>query len=628
MKASAITPTQHSPSPQGLSLQASSQTPAFENNRHDAIQFKEMKDITHNSPRTVAQRQAFDEAFGDSSANSKPNSTGMPDTLKTGLESYSGIDLSDVKVHYNSSRPAQLQALAYAQGKEIHLGPGQEKHLPHEGWHVVQQRQGRVKPTSQMKGGVYINDNDGLEREADAMGAKAMNVKLEPVNYNELDDVGVSNFQNGAIQLVKGLTKGTVVSVTDPVTKVISQGMIIDVMEDNYKISFGVKVIDIEEKHVTLPEAKSPSAAVLVSDNLPLTGAAGLAPPLAHAGGPSIPNAAAASGEVTPETSLKDFKAPVNKPGPDKNVAVQDNPTVPPKVAATPASAMGGMSVAVGDSKEKDSKNSWPIVSDHRITKSELVQEITVIKQKLKQNPDVPELEWRPFKFIEDTTIDVMKTYIPKIQTTQEVKLKIKEGYYNLKERIRTSYLSKVKLNNATFLKEWALTTEYLKMGIPVWQSKINSTEQTRADLAPHKLRESFQEGDANKILSDKAPGFYAFVVPLTFPFKKKIKIGPEANVATTFHPTRSEGHSALATKDNRKKISAGKVSLVKGVLFAGVVTIGEGGKVLKWTNDSGHYTISRKRAKDSGDEAGVITLEQLVAMGFPFPIDKYEDIE
>jgi hypothetical protein len=62
--------------------------------------------------------------------------------------------------------------MAYAQGAEIHLGPGQERHLPHEAWHVVQQKQGRVKPTLQTKG-VPINDDSGLEREADVMGDKA-----------------------------------------------------------------------------------------------------------------------------------------------------------------------------------------------------------------------------------------------------------------------------------------------------------------------------------------------------------------------------------------------------------------------------------------------------------------------
>ena len=69
---------------------------------------------------------------------------------------------------------AQLNAHAYAQGNEIHVAPGQEQHLPHEAWHVVQQAQGRVKPTMQMKAGVPVNDDAALEDEADAMGAKAL----------------------------------------------------------------------------------------------------------------------------------------------------------------------------------------------------------------------------------------------------------------------------------------------------------------------------------------------------------------------------------------------------------------------------------------------------------------------
>ncbi len=104
------------------------------------------------------------------------NHTGMPNRLKTRLESLSGMDLSGVRVQYNSPKPASINALAYTQGQDIHVGPGQEKHLPHEGWHVVQQMQGRVKPTIQAKG-VSINDDEELEREADVMGAKALQMK-------------------------------------------------------------------------------------------------------------------------------------------------------------------------------------------------------------------------------------------------------------------------------------------------------------------------------------------------------------------------------------------------------------------------------------------------------------------
>ncbi len=99
----------------------------------------------------------------------KPNNTGLPDNLKAGVENLSGYSMNDVKVHYNSDKPAQLQASAYTQGTDIHVASGQEKHLPHEAWHVVQQKQGRVQPTVQLQG-VNVNDNEGLEREADVMG--------------------------------------------------------------------------------------------------------------------------------------------------------------------------------------------------------------------------------------------------------------------------------------------------------------------------------------------------------------------------------------------------------------------------------------------------------------------------
>ena len=102
---------------------------------------------------------------------SPPNRTGLPDALKAGVEALSGISMDNVQVHYNAARPAQLQAHAFAQGSDIHVAPGQDQ--PHEAWHVVQQAQGRVRPTVQMGGGTVVNDNDRLEREADGMGSKA-----------------------------------------------------------------------------------------------------------------------------------------------------------------------------------------------------------------------------------------------------------------------------------------------------------------------------------------------------------------------------------------------------------------------------------------------------------------------
>ena len=108
----------------------------------------------------------------DTVCQQKPNNTGLPDNLKAGVESLSGFSMDDVKVHYNSSQPATVQALAYTQGTDIHVAPGQEMHLPHEAWHVAQQLAGRVEPTTEV-GGMPVNDNIDLEHEADVMGARA-----------------------------------------------------------------------------------------------------------------------------------------------------------------------------------------------------------------------------------------------------------------------------------------------------------------------------------------------------------------------------------------------------------------------------------------------------------------------
>ncbi|WP_300355592.1 DUF4157 domain-containing protein [Fluviicola sp.] len=129
----------------------------------------------------------------------KENKTGLPDNLKSGVENLSGHSLDDVKVHYNSDKPSALQAHAYAQGTDIHVAPGQEKHLPHEAWHVVQQKQGRVQPTRQLKGTTNINDDSALEKEADVMGAKS----LSATEVTEKKTLSNSKSQQETAQLVE-----------------------------------------------------------------------------------------------------------------------------------------------------------------------------------------------------------------------------------------------------------------------------------------------------------------------------------------------------------------------------------------------------------------------------------------
>lgn len=118
---------------------------------------------------------------------------GLPARLRAGVESLSGIAMDDVRVHRNSSEPAKLGALAFTRGTQIHLAPGQEEHLPHEAWHVVQQKQGRVRPTTQMKG-LAVNAEPALEVEADRMGHRSATTlattgKHEPVRQPRRDSI-------------------------------------------------------------------------------------------------------------------------------------------------------------------------------------------------------------------------------------------------------------------------------------------------------------------------------------------------------------------------------------------------------------------------------------------------------
>lgn len=140
--------------------------------------------VDSSSQSATLQRHALlaDGTVQRASLPPRPNNTGMPDNLKSGIESLSGFSMDDVRVHYNSSKPATVQALAYTQGMDIHVAPGQEKCLPHEAWHVAQQMAGRVSPTTNING-IPVNDNAALEHEADVMGEKAVQcVKTKSVS--------------------------------------------------------------------------------------------------------------------------------------------------------------------------------------------------------------------------------------------------------------------------------------------------------------------------------------------------------------------------------------------------------------------------------------------------------------
>lgn len=202
---------------------------------------------------------AVDSQLVQRMASGQPeNRTGLPDRLKAGVEQLSGLAMDDVRVHYNSTKPAQLQALAYTQGTEIHVGPGQERYLPHEAWHVVQQAQGRVKPTMQLKGRVSVNDNVRLEHEANKMGVKAIsNTDLNQVprvqpttQFQRATSLGRLQVQSMPAVLQRVQEKGTIKS-----HRSIPVGTQVGILKDNgkmYQVEYDNQKYWVEKHQVTL----------------------------------------------------------------------------------------------------------------------------------------------------------------------------------------------------------------------------------------------------------------------------------------------------------------------------------------------------------------------------------------
>lgn len=128
---------------------------------------------------------------------------GMPEDLVNGFKAATGHDLSNVNVHYNSDKPAQVGALAYAQGNDIYLGPGQAQHLDHEAAHLVQQREGRVQANAAVNG-MAVNNSKSLESEADALAARARQMKAAPATGAQ-----AGGYQSKALQM-RADTRGAV----------------------------------------------------------------------------------------------------------------------------------------------------------------------------------------------------------------------------------------------------------------------------------------------------------------------------------------------------------------------------------------------------------------------------------
>jgi hypothetical protein len=103
--------------------------------------------------------------------------TPLPAAVRAKVEAAFDTDFSAVRVHQDE-QAAAAGAVAYAHGDDLHFQPGAydpssaagQELLGHELTHVVQQRNGQVSVQGKDS---PLNDDAGLEAEADAMGAMA-----------------------------------------------------------------------------------------------------------------------------------------------------------------------------------------------------------------------------------------------------------------------------------------------------------------------------------------------------------------------------------------------------------------------------------------------------------------------
>ncbi|KAG1713889.1 hypothetical protein GQR58_002368 [Nymphon striatum] len=137
-------------------------------------------------------------------ADNVSETPGLPKGLRSAVERLSGVSLDGIRIHMGSSAPRQIGARAFARGSDVHVGPGETASIPHELWHVTQQRQGRVKPSGRLIDGTPLNNAPALEREATDMGARAMAERgLQPFVYCTCANVCLATSRTIAFYILK-----------------------------------------------------------------------------------------------------------------------------------------------------------------------------------------------------------------------------------------------------------------------------------------------------------------------------------------------------------------------------------------------------------------------------------------
>ena len=126
---------------------------------------------------------------------------GIHDGLINGFAKTTGHDLSDVNIETNSPEPAKVGAHAFAQGNNIKVAPRQEKHIPHEMGHVVQQREGRVKANTQVNG-MPVNDDKGLEKQFSPAQLQVIQLKSVTTDFGEFRTDKLEPLDSGGVNCI------------------------------------------------------------------------------------------------------------------------------------------------------------------------------------------------------------------------------------------------------------------------------------------------------------------------------------------------------------------------------------------------------------------------------------------
>lgn len=201
-------------------------------------------------------------------------SSALPAPVKAKMQNAFAFDFSPVRVH-DGGEARSLGALAYTQGTDIHFAPGQydpgsprgQELIGHELAHVVQQSEGRVAATTQFKG-VGLNEDAGLEREADDWGARAS--RGESVGRGggaaaaaARPDAPVQRFKDYAAigeedaKKTKHWANGTALRVADDGTAAVARASIAG-SQEMYVLSSRLPAInaDLKKAHAPLQLAK------------------------------------------------------------------------------------------------------------------------------------------------------------------------------------------------------------------------------------------------------------------------------------------------------------------------------------------------------------------------------------